>query len=98
MLDRSVAPPKQIATASVEALDLSTMRWSGNGCMPALQDPRAEHSMSLVMDGSVVVCSGYNRGQPVDVGGAETAPSTTRRSGVTTARWWCAPATTAASL
>ena len=31
VVDRSVAPPKLLATASVEALDLSTMRWSGAG-------------------------------------------------------------------
>ena len=49
--DRSVAPPKWTATASVEALDLSTMRWSGAGCMPALPDPRSYHSMSTAADG-----------------------------------------------
>ena len=61
--DTSVAPPKWIATASVEALDLSTMRWSGAGCMPALSDPRASHSVSVSTDGSVVaVCGSYNLG------------------------------------
>ena len=29
-----------IATASVESLDLSTMRWSAAGCMPSLPHPR----------------------------------------------------------
>ena len=62
VMDRSVAPPKQITTASVEVLDLSTMRWSGAGCMPTLPDPRAFHKMSLAADGSVLVCTGYNHG------------------------------------
>jgi hypothetical protein len=62
VLDRSVAPPKFVATASVEALDLSTMRWSAAGCMPSLPDPRAGHAVSSGADGRVVVCCGYNRG------------------------------------
>ena len=62
VLDRSVAPPKFLAMASVEALDLSMLRWSGARCMPALPDPRAYHSVSLAADGSVVVCAGFNRG------------------------------------
>ena len=62
VMDRSVAPPKQITTASVEVLDLSTMRWSGAGCMPTLPDPRANHSTNFEADGSVVVCGGYNFG------------------------------------
>eukprot|EP01046_Picozoa_sp_COSAG06_P074306 COSAG06_NODE_22661_length_716_cov_1.701783_2_plen_63_part_01 len=44
--DRSVTPAKAVATASVESLDLSTMRWSAAGCMPSLPDPRAFHSVS----------------------------------------------------
>ena len=60
--DCSVVPPVKRATASVEALDLSTMRWSGAGCMPTLPDPRAFHKMSLAADGSVLVCTGYNHG------------------------------------
>ena len=62
--DSSVAPPVARATASVEALDLSTMQWSGAGCMPALPDPRARPSMSLAADGgdSVMVFCGYNHG------------------------------------
>ena len=62
MWGRSVQPPVPRATSSAEALDLSTMRWSAAGCMPALPDPRARHSMSLAADGSVVVCSGWNGG------------------------------------
>eukprot|EP01043_Picozoa_sp_COSAG02_P043906 COSAG02_NODE_3865_length_6124_cov_27.767303_6_plen_159_part_00 len=42
-----------IATASVESLDLSTMRWSAAGCMPSLPDPRAHHSVSCSADGRV---------------------------------------------
>ena len=50
------------ATASVESLDLSTMRWSVADCM-SLPDPRAMHSVSsCCADGRVVVCSGYNFG------------------------------------
>ena len=62
VMDHSVAPPKDITTASVEALDVSTMRWSGAGGMPALLDPQAIHRMSLAADGSVVVCGGCNHG------------------------------------
>jgi hypothetical protein len=40
-LDRQKTP---MATASVEALDLSTMRWSAAGCMPPLPDPRGHHT------------------------------------------------------
>jgi hypothetical protein len=50
------------ATASVESLDLATMRWSAAGCMPSLPDPRFAHSVSGSADGRVVVCGGYNRG------------------------------------
>jgi N-acetylneuraminic acid mutarotase len=46
----------------VEALDLSTMRWSAAGCMPSLPHPRAFHSVSCCADGRVVVCGGYNAG------------------------------------
>eukprot|EP01046_Picozoa_sp_COSAG06_P018192 COSAG06_NODE_1258_length_10078_cov_2.895280_2_plen_504_part_00 len=53
---------KLVATASVESLDLSTMRWSAAGCMPSLPDPRAAHSVSCCADGRVVVCCGYNHG------------------------------------
>eukprot|EP01046_Picozoa_sp_COSAG06_P036774 COSAG06_NODE_4086_length_4588_cov_57.562932_2_plen_519_part_00 len=60
--DRSFAPPKWVATASVESLDLSTMRWSAAGCMPSLPDPRAFHSVSCSADGRVMVCGGYNHG------------------------------------
>jgi hypothetical protein len=51
-----------LATASVEALDLSTMRWSAAGCMPSLPDPRAYHTVSCTADGRVVVCGGFNYG------------------------------------
>jgi hypothetical protein len=57
-----VNPPKWLATASVESLDLSTMRWSAAGCMPSLPDPRAWHSVSCCADGRVVVCGGTNHG------------------------------------
>jgi hypothetical protein len=53
---------KWVATASVEALDLSTMCWSAAGCMPSLPDPRAAHSVSCSADGRVAVCCGYNFG------------------------------------
>jgi hypothetical protein len=59
-VDRSVTPQKWVTTASVESLDLSTMRWSSAGCMPPLPDPRAFHSVSCRADGRVVVCGGYN--------------------------------------
>ena len=65
--DRSVAPPVDKATALVEALDLSTMRWSVAGCMPSLPDPRSYHSVSLAADGPVVVCCGYNQGAAADM-------------------------------
>jgi hypothetical protein len=67
--DTTVAPPKDFATASVESLGLSTMRWSVAGCMPpSLPDPRCFHSVSCRADGGVVVCSGYNWGgaNPMD--------------------------------
>eukprot|EP01046_Picozoa_sp_COSAG06_P028305 COSAG06_NODE_2542_length_6702_cov_6.759049_1_plen_280_part_10 len=51
-----------IATASVESLDLSTMRWCVAGCMPPLPDPRAAHSVSSCGDGRAVVCGGWNAG------------------------------------
>jgi hypothetical protein len=60
--DSSAAPRKNVPTASVESLDLSTMRWSAAGCMPSLPDPRAFHSVSSCADGRVVVCGGYNHG------------------------------------
>eukprot|EP01046_Picozoa_sp_COSAG06_P015827 COSAG06_NODE_1027_length_11028_cov_3.385031_7_plen_561_part_00 len=62
VVDRSVNPPKWVATSSVESLDLSTMRWSAAGCMPSLPDPRAMHSVSCCADGRMVVCSGLNMG------------------------------------
>ena len=52
-----------VATASVESLDLLTMRSSAAGCMPSLPDPRALHSVTCSADGRVVVCSGYNAGR-----------------------------------
>jgi hypothetical protein len=61
-LDISVVPQKWFAAASVESLDLSTMRWSSAGCMPSLPHPRAFHGVSCSGDGRVVVCGGYNRG------------------------------------
>ena len=42
------------ATASVEVLDLSTLRWS-SGVVPALPEPRASHSACAFADGRVVV-------------------------------------------
>eukprot|EP01046_Picozoa_sp_COSAG06_P062144 COSAG06_NODE_13906_length_1206_cov_1.818428_1_plen_364_part_10 len=60
--DSSASPPKAVATASVESLDLSTMRWCAAGCMPSLPDPRVWHSVSCSADGRVVVCCGYNHG------------------------------------
>jgi hypothetical protein len=63
VLDRSAAPPTWFATASVESLDLSTMRWSAAaGCMPSLPDPRARHSVSCSVEGRVVVSCGHNAG------------------------------------
>jgi hypothetical protein len=52
----------EIATASVESLDLSTMRWFTPGCMASLLDPRVWHSVSGSADGRVVVCGGFNQG------------------------------------
>ena len=60
--DSLAAPPKLVAISSVEALDLSTMRWSAAGCMPPLPDPRAWHSVSCSADGRVVVSCGHNAG------------------------------------
>eukprot|EP01046_Picozoa_sp_COSAG06_P015396 COSAG06_NODE_985_length_11197_cov_12.342314_2_plen_506_part_00 len=60
--DSSAAPRKNVPTASVESLDLSTMRWSAAGCMPSLPDPRAWHSVSCRADGRAVVCGGRNYG------------------------------------
>jgi hypothetical protein len=62
VIDSSVAPPKWVATASVDSLDLSTMRWSSAGCMPSLPDPRTAHSVSCSADARVVVCGGYSFG------------------------------------
>jgi hypothetical protein len=58
VIDRSVAPTKNVATSSVESLVLATMRWSAAGCMPSLLDPRCFHSVSCGSDGRVVVCGG----------------------------------------
>eukprot|EP01045_Picozoa_sp_COSAG04_P025407 COSAG04_NODE_3330_length_2923_cov_5.249646_3_plen_205_part_01 len=46
------------ATAGVEVLDLSTLRWS-SGVVPALPDPRAWHAVCSF--GRTVVAGGYNR-------------------------------------
>jgi hypothetical protein len=54
-----------VATSSVESLDLSTMRWSAAGCMPSLPDGRVFHSMSSGACGQVVVCGGDKYGQVV---------------------------------
>jgi hypothetical protein len=62
LLARDDGDDDGIATASVESLDLSTMRWSAAGCMPSLPDPRAWHSVSCGADGRVVVCGGWNYG------------------------------------
>ena len=45
------------ATASVEVLDLSTLRWS-SGVVPALPEPRERHSACVFVDGRVVVPGG----------------------------------------
>jgi hypothetical protein len=57
-----VPPLNDVTIASVESLDLSTMRWSAAGCMPSLPDPRPWHSVSCCADGRVVVCGGTNHG------------------------------------
>ena len=48
------------ATAGVEALDLSTMRWSTARFMPSLPEPRSQHVVSSFADGRTVVCAGKN--------------------------------------
>ena len=51
------------ATASVESMDLATLRWSrGCGdCMPVLPSPRHRHCACAHPDGTVVVVGGYNK-------------------------------------
>ena len=43
------------ALAGVEVLDLSTLRWSSGGVVPALPEPRWLHSACAFGDGRVVV-------------------------------------------
>ena len=50
------------ATAGVEVLDMSTLRWS-SGVLPALPEPRKWHSACVVGDGRVVVAGGWVGGQ-----------------------------------
>ena len=47
--------------ASVEVLDLSTLRWS-SGVVPALPEPRSRHSACAFGDGRVVVAGGSGSG------------------------------------
>ena len=44
--------------AGVEVLDLSTLRWSSSGVVPALPEPRRGHSTCAFGDGRVVVAGG----------------------------------------
>ena len=53
--DRTIIP-----SSAVEALDLSTMRWSSAGCMPRLPDPRCAHSLSCSAVGHVTVVGGFD--------------------------------------
>ncbi len=46
------------ATAGVEVLDLSTLRWS-SGVVPALPEPRHRHALCAFADGRVVVAGGW---------------------------------------
>lgn len=60
---RTVVPDGKASTSSVEALDLSTMRWSvgPRRCVPSLPDPReCRHSVSCSAEGHMVVCGGYD--------------------------------------
>ena len=45
-------------TACVEVLDLSTLRWSSGGAVPALPDPRAYHMVCSFGDGRAVLAGG----------------------------------------
>eukprot|EP01043_Picozoa_sp_COSAG02_P009010 COSAG02_NODE_299_length_25349_cov_53.762020_12_plen_381_part_00 len=53
-------------TASVESLDLATLRWSGGcgGCTPVLPSPRHRHCACAHADGTVVVVGGYYKHGP----------------------------------
>ncbi len=53
-------PPQHepIRSPAVEALDLSTMRWSSAGHMPRLPNPRVFHSLSCSAVGRVTVVGG----------------------------------------
>lgn len=55
--------PHHRATASVECMDLATLRWS-HGCggsMPVLPFPRYRHCACAHPDGTLIVVGGYNR-------------------------------------
>eukprot|EP01045_Picozoa_sp_COSAG04_P000873 COSAG04_NODE_25_length_37336_cov_18.966941_17_plen_534_part_00 len=58
-------------TASVEVLDLSTLRWSAGG-VPALPEPRCRHTACGFADGRLVVAGGREPGR-VGVGALNTA-------------------------
>jgi len=60
------------ATAGVEVLDLSTLRWS-SGVVPALPEPRRYHSACAFVDGRVVVAGGVVDGSDDAAVGARTA-------------------------
>ena len=65
MADTSVNPPnppKAVSTVGVELLDLSTLRWSSGGAVPALPEPRAWHALCSFGDGRTVVAGGWNDG------------------------------------
>eukprot|EP01045_Picozoa_sp_COSAG04_P027891 COSAG04_NODE_4188_length_2245_cov_4.831911_1_plen_522_part_00 len=49
----------------VEVLDLSTLRWTSGGAVPALPDPRAGHGLCAFGDGRTVVAGGWNGGDPM---------------------------------
>ena len=61
-------PPKLVATTCVELLDLSTLRWSSGGAVPALPDPRAWHAVCSFSNAS------HSSGLSLCAGSVETTP------------------------
>jgi hypothetical protein len=62
--DTSDTSGEEMGTASVEMLDLSTMRWLSGGAVPDLPAPRHALAACSFPDGRVVVAGGASREEP----------------------------------